>query len=347
MNRSKFVLMVWVVAALVVSAEPAIAQQKTVRLGQAVPTMSFLTVLAARALGTFKDQRLELSFTMVRGGDPAALAALDAGDIDFAAVGSDTALAAIAKGEPFQIIYSLMSQVTLELVVSNAFLKRTGTTSRDPLQTRIKALKNAIIGVSAVGGAQDRGARWLVAQGGLDRQNDIQIALIGSPPAIQAALDHGQIDGFILSPPEGRVADDNGTGKVYIRVDREFSWLDNVPFLVLVAKTPLDAKQRDIAVKTVRALQAASRLVLKDKGRAAAEIQRQFYPQLSEEVVLSGIEAMSPGLVGDGRMTPETIGQLLRFTTESAGALSKALDPKPGPNAFWTNAIVDSALGDR
>ncbi len=347
MHRSRFGFVVSLVAALLAPVEPAVAQQTVVRLGQAVPTMSFLTVLAARALGTFKDQQLELGFAMIRGGDPAALAALDAGDIDFAAVGSDTALAAIAKGQPFQVIYSLMSQVTLELVVSNAFLKRTGTTPDDPLQTRIKALKNAIIGVSAIGGAQDRGARWLVSQGGLDRQNDIKIALIGPPPAIQAALDHGQIDGFILSPPEGRVAAENGAGKTYLRVDKEFSWLDNVPFLVLVAKTPLDAKQRDLAVRTARALQVASRLVLKDQKHAAAEIQRQFYPQLREEVVLSAIEAMSPGLMGDGKMTPETISRLLRFTTESAGGLSKPLDPNPGPNAFWTNAIVESALGGK
>src|SRR5262249_52486874 len=161
----------------------------------------------------------DLKFTLIRGGDPAALAALDAGDVDFAAVGSDTALAAIAKGQPLLLVYSLMSQVTLELVMSNKFLERTGATPNDPLQARIKALKNASIGGSAIGGAEDRGARWLVSQGGLDRQNDIKIALIGPPPAIHAAFDHGQIDGFILSPPDGKVAEQSGTGKVYLRVD--------------------------------------------------------------------------------------------------------------------------------
>lgn len=174
-------------------ALPVSAQQvTTVRIGQAVPTLSFLPLYAARALDTFRDQGLRLEFVSIRGGDPPALAALDSGDIDFAAVGSDTALAAIAKGQPFEFIYSLMSQVSLELVVSNSFLKRTGVSPGDPLRKRIDALKGAIIGVSAVGGAQDRMARWLVAQGGLDPKRDIKIAMIGPPPAIQAALDTGR-----------------------------------------------------------------------------------------------------------------------------------------------------------
>ena len=117
------------------------------------------------------------------GGDPTALAALDAGDIDLAAVGSDTALAAIAKGQPFLMVYDLMSKVSLELVVSPALMARTGVTPDDALPKRLAAMKGAVIGVSAVGGAQDRMARWLARQGGLG-PDDIQVALVGGPPAI-------------------------------------------------------------------------------------------------------------------------------------------------------------------
>jgi ABC-type nitrate/sulfonate/bicarbonate transport system substrate-binding protein len=325
-------------------AAPACAQQETVRIGQAVPTMSFLPVLAARALGTFGAQQLKLEFTQIRGGDPAALAALDSGDIDFAAVGSDTALAAIAKGQPFKLVYSLMSQVTLELVVSNEFLKRTGASATDPLRKRIQALKGATIGVSAVGGAQDRAARWLIAQAGLDTQSDIRIALIGPPPAIHAALDHGQIDGFVLSPPEGALTEQAGTGKVFVRLGQEFPKLEHVPYLVLVAKTPLGGERLKLAVRTARALQAASRSVLNDPVHAAGEIQRQVYPKLSPDVVLAAIKTMSPGIRAEGKVTPEGISELLAFTTESGEALGKALAPAPGPDAFWTNDVVDAAL---
>jgi ABC-type nitrate/sulfonate/bicarbonate transport system substrate-binding protein len=335
------------IAAVLASAllgPSAWAQEETVRIGQAVPTMSFLPVLAARALGTFGAQQLKLEFTQIRGGDPAALAALDSGDIDFAAVGSDTALAAIAKGQPFELVYSLMSQVTLELVVSNDLLRRTGVGVTDPLQKRIAAMKGATIGVSAVGGAQDRGVRWLIAQGGFDKQKDIKVALIGPPPAISAALDHGQIDGFVLSPPQGKLTEQSGTGKVFIRVWKEFPQLKNMPFLVLVAKMPMDDNRKRMAIKVARALQAASRSVLENGNHAAAEIQRQFYPALTTDVVLSAIDDMSSGMRDNGKMTPAAMAELVQFTNESGGNLSRPLDPKPGPQAFWTNDIVDSAL---
>ena len=337
------------VAAAVTSifAQLAVAQSVSVRIGQAVPTMSFLPILAARALGSFDAQQVKLQFTLIRGGDPAALAALDSGNIAFAAVGSDTALAAIAKGQPFELVYSLMSRVTLDLVVSNDFLKRMHVSPAAPLQQRIKALKGATIGVSAVGGAQDRAVRWLVAKGGLDRQHDVKIALIGPPPAIQAALDHGQIDGYMLSPPEGKLSEQSGTGKTFIRLGSEFPQLANIPYLVLVAKMPLDDRQRDLAVRTARALQAASRSVQDDPGRAADEIRRQFYPKLGGDVVESAIAVMAPGIRDGGKITAAGISQVLEFTTESGETLAKPLDAAPGPHAFWTNEVVDLAAGKK
>jgi ABC-type nitrate/sulfonate/bicarbonate transport system substrate-binding protein len=169
--------------------------------------------------------------------------------------------------------------------------------------------------------------------------------LIGPPPAISAALDHGQIDGFVLSPPQGKLTEQSGTGKVFIRVWKEFPQLKNMPFLVLVAKMPMDDSRKRMAVKTARALQAASRSVLENGNHAAAEIQRQFYPALTTDVVLSAIDDMSSGIRDNGRMTPAAMVELVKFTTESGGNLSKPLDPRPGPQAFWTNDTVDSALG--
>ncbi len=206
-------------AMLVVAASAALlpvdAQEAVpLRIGQATTSVSFLAIWAARALNSFQSQGLALKWAAIPGGDPTVLAALDAGDIDLAAVGTDTALAAIAKGQDFEIVYSLMSQMSLELVVSNAFLARRGVSPSDPLRKRIEALKGATLGVSAVRGTQDRVARWLIAQAGLDPGSDIKIALIGAPAAIHAALDHEQIDGFVLSPPEGYLTEQEGTGRI-------------------------------------------------------------------------------------------------------------------------------------
>src|SRR3546814_11875413 len=94
------------------------AQQK-VRIGQATSSLSFLPVWSARALDSFKAQGLDLEWAAIPGGDPNALAALDAGDLDFVAVGSETPLQAISTGQPFEFIMPLMNKVSLKLVVSN------------------------------------------------------------------------------------------------------------------------------------------------------------------------------------------------------------------------------------
>src|SRR5947209_4415468 len=115
--------------------------QQSVRIAQGFSALSFLPMWAARAQNTFAAEGLTATTILSPGGDTAALAALDAGDADIAAAGTEPVLRAIAKGQPFQIIYSLMSKVTLEVVVAPAFLEKTGIKPTDPLMKRIAALK--------------------------------------------------------------------------------------------------------------------------------------------------------------------------------------------------------------
>ena len=63
-----------------------------VRIGQSTISLGFLPVWAARAYDTFAQQKLDLNWALINGGDPAALAALDSGDIDLAATGGDAVL---------------------------------------------------------------------------------------------------------------------------------------------------------------------------------------------------------------------------------------------------------------
>jgi NitT/TauT family transport system substrate-binding protein len=229
--------------AATLSLLPTIASaQQTVRIAQGVASLSFLPVWGARALNSFATEGLNATVLLSPGGDPTALAALDSGDADLAAVGTETALRAVAKDQPFEIVYNLMSKVTAEMVVAPSFLEKTGVKPGDPLAKRIAALKDATIGVAAVGGTQETAARWLAAKGGLNPKTDIKIAQVGGPAALQAALENKRIDAFVLSPPEGFLATKSGAGTILISLGDEFPLLANQPFLVLVAKKPIDDK---------------------------------------------------------------------------------------------------------
>lgn len=335
-------IMAALAAATFLISAPAMAQTK-VRIGQATAALSFTPIWAARALDTFKAEGLDLQWATIAGGDPTTLAALDSGDIDFAAVGSETVLQAIAKGQPFQLVYSLMSTMTLELVVSNDFLARTGVSPTDPLDKRIKSLKGAMIGVSAVRGAQDRVARWVIQQGGLNPMADLRVANIGAPPAIRAALENKQIDGFVLSPPEGVLTEQSKAGKILVKLGHEFPDLQTLHFLVLVAKQPMDSAKRDLAVKTARALLAASAATTADTRRVAGEIQGKFFQRVEPDIILAAIDSMKPGLARGGRFDAKEIAYLLKFTADTGGAMEKQLDAAQGQGQFWTNEFIDAA----
>ena len=323
-------------AAAALAARPArAADARPLRLGQATTAVSFLPVAAARALGTFAAQGLALDWAAIPGGDPACLAALDSGDIDVAAVGSETLLNAVGKGQPFQMVASLMSKVSLELVVSNKLLERTGIEpADDPLPRRLGALKGATVGVSAIGGTQDRAVRWLAREAGLAR-GDVQVAMAGPPPAIQGALEAGRIDAYVLSPPEGLISEDARTGRVLVRMGDEFPQLKGVPSLVLAVKQPVPAG-RTLLLSALKALQDASARLLAEPGAVAATIQQALYPRIAAPVVTTAIEGLKNGIATRGRFEPDGIAALLRY----AGDAAAGLDAR---GAWWTNQYWDEA----
>lgn len=314
------------------------AEVRTVRLGQATPAVSFLPVAVARALDSFAGQGLRLDWAAISGGDPACLAALDSGDVDLVAVGSETLLNAIGKRQPFQMVASLMSKVSLELVVSNTVLERSGVDpGDDPLPKRLALLKGATVGVSAIGGTQDRAARWLAREGGLDPKA-LQVAMAGPPPSIQGALEAGRVDAFVLSPPEGLIAEDNRTGRVVVRMGDEFPALKGVPSLVLAVKTPVRAETRAILVSTLKALQAACAQLAAEPKAVAAKVQAALYPRIKPPVMETAILGLANGVATRGALDVGGVMALLAYAGDAAAGLN--IKGEWWTNEYWHEAAT-------
>jgi NitT/TauT family transport system substrate-binding protein len=329
--------------AAILSLLPTLASaQQTVRIAQGFPSLSFLPVWAARALNTFQAEGLAAA-VVSPGGDPAALAALDAGDVDLAAVGTESALRAIAKGQPFEIVYSLMSKVTLEVVVAPSLLEKAGVKPGDPLPKRIAALKGATIGVAAIGGTQETAARWLAVKGGLDPKAGIKIAQVGSPPALQAALENKRIDAFVLSPPEGYLATKAGAGTILISLGDEFPLLANQPYLVLVAMKPIDDKNSELIVRTLRAMQTASAALVKDPESNAMAIQKQFFAKADPDAIVAAVKSLNSGVAGGGKLDVESFQNQLLFSKEVGTDFGKEFNAAASQNDLWTNSFVERA----
>jgi ABC-type nitrate/sulfonate/bicarbonate transport system substrate-binding protein len=317
--------------------------QQTVRIGQAISGMGFLPIWAARAQGSFEAQGLTPAVS-ITGGDPAALAALDAGDVDLAAVGSEAVLRAAAKGQPFQIVYSLMSEVTLHLTVSNAFLEKTGVKPTDPLQKRLAALKGAVIGVSAIGGVEDSLSRWLALKGGLNPATDVKIVQVGGPPAHRMALENKAIDAFDLSPPEPYLAEQSKSGMAFINLSKDFPQLARIPYLILVAKKPVDPKTADLIVKTVKALQAASAETIAKPDAVGTAIVTKYFPKADPVAMVGALKDMDAGVAEGGKLDVANMQNLLTLSKEMNGEAGKELSAKATEGDLWTDAYVEKAL---
>jgi NitT/TauT family transport system substrate-binding protein len=315
-----------------------------VKIGQAVPTLGFLPLYAARATDAFAADKADAEFASIPGGDPTTLAALDAGDIDFAAVGAETMLLAVSKGAPYQMVYSLMSKMSVDLVVSNAFLQRTGVSPSDPLPKRLAALKGATIGTSAVRGAQERIAKWLAAQGGLNPDHDLQLPQVGPPPALRAAMENGRIDGFVLTAPEGQLVERAGFGKVLVRPGSEIEELKTYHHLVLVIRKDTAEKKPEMAMRVVAVLDKAAQRTVKDTEAVAKAIQQKFYEKVPEPVILDSVQSLKDGVDKHGRMSVASIDYLLKFSNATGAGLEKRLDAAKGEGDFWTNRFIDQAL---
>jgi len=320
------------------------AQAGIVKMGQAVPSLGFLNVDAARALGTFKDEDLKLEWSLVSGGDPAILAALDSGDIDFAAVGSEAPVTAISKDGPFELVYALMSQMSLDLTVSDSFLKKAGVSPDDPVEKRLASLKGATIGVTVIGGAQDRTVRWLAQRAGLDPKKDVEVVQVGPPPALQAALETDRIDGFALTAPNGPLVERQGSGKVLIRLGEEIPELRSHYHTVLVVRKDFAEENGELVTRVARALATAAERTVDDPEEVAKRVHDQLYQKVPPQVMSESVGGLKDGLKNQGRMTAENMAFLLKFTSQAGYELGEGLDAKEGMGEWWTNEFVEGAL---
>ncbi len=138
-----------------------------------------LPMRVAKAKGFFKAQGLSVEHVFIRGG-ATLLAALLAGDIDFADGGAQAPVRARARGLDIYIIGTWRDKVTYTLVGSK------GTKT-------IRDLKGKMIGVTAAGSFSDFVMRMFLKKNGIDPEKDVMIRAVGGTAVRVAALEKKMI----------------------------------------------------------------------------------------------------------------------------------------------------------
>ena len=147
----------------------------------------------------------------------------------------------------------------------------------------------------------------------------------------------------MLSPPEGYLATKSGAGTVLVSFGDDFPLLANQPYLVLVAKKPIDDKASARIVKTARALQAASAALVANPEPAAQAIQKQFFAKADPAAIIAAIKALDSGVAGAGKLDVQALQNQLVFSREVGTNFGKDFDAAASQNDWWTNNFVEHA----
>lgn len=335
MKRSRLALVLSLALLLSFVSQGVMAQK--VKLVQVIPALSFAPTYVAMDKGFFKEEGVQVSFQRVRGG-AAGKAAISGGSAEFCACSGNDLVDMARKGIAALGVNGIATGMTMNIYVNNAFLARAkarGITPASSLRDRIRALKNAKLGVTSLGGAPDLYSRWLIGTVGLDHKKDINNIAIGTPPALRAAALKGSIDGFMLSPPLAQQMefDKQGTILIYATEVPEFKAFVHE---VLITQKELIRKNRGLVEKVVRSFARSNNFIQDETAEASKFLQKRF-ARMNPEIITKSVEIMKGNFGRDGRMNEAMWKNTLKVNLDWREP-GHGFDTKEGP--WWTNEYI-------
>ena len=147
----------------------------------------------------------------------------------------------------------------------------------------------------------------------------------------------------MLSPPEGFLATKSGAGTILVSLGDDFPLLADQPYLVLVAKKPIDDKTSELIVKTARALQAASTALVAEPEPPRRRSRSNSSPRPIPRRLSPRSRRMNSGVAGGGKLDVQAFKNQLVFSREVGTNFGKDFDAAASQNDLWTNSFVERA----
>lgn len=281
--------------------------------------------------GYFEDEGLDVQFFELASGQLAA-AALASGLADFAALGVEDVIGLQAQGEDVFLFYSLLDRLSMELIVRPDVLEERGVNRESPIEERLAALEGMTIGITLPGAPTDLYTRWMINRAGLNPDTDASLVAVGGGTALLAALETGQIDGYLLSPPTTYIAEAQGIGEFLVKSGDipEF----NFAYTSMGVNGRFAAENPDAVIAYSRAMDRAYEFIVNNPDEAVELVREAYFPDSTFESLAIGINATVPSFDPDGTFTEQSIinqGQIL----VDIGELEEMPDTSEG--VLWTN----------
>ena len=310
-----------------------------VSIAQPVLASVSMPMFYARDAGIFRKNGLEVDLPMFRGG-PAANAALISGSVEFVAADPYEFLKVADTGKITRVL-TLVHSLTVDFVVSHAFIKARGIDPAAPAKERIAKMKGMRFGSVVVGGSSEGFARLLFKYGGLDPDKDIERIQAGGAAQLLGAMQAGQIDAFILSPPSGFTAERMGVGRILVAA-KEIPDFEGILFTGVQARGEFINARPDIVSRLVKSLVEAQRFIGDSPAEAAKTLKAGAFVDFDQSDLEATIRVMGETF----RPRPQSLADWTRtqsfFRQAVADPSLAQIDIKE--EVIWTNRFVNEAL---
>ncbi len=246
--------------------------------------MSFSPVFFADTNGNYRRHDLAAAVVQLNGSTVTS-AALESGNIDFEVTGASPFLLSVATGLPFIAVAAINTGFTSQLVVSTRYLAMHPIPAGATLGQRVAVVRDATMGM--VSTTDIATAKYLLRFAGLSAAEYRPVKMRDQVAAI-AALQNGNVDAVILSPPQSFEAQAQGFARVLLNT-REVPGLGTVPYDVAATTRAYAQAHPDVVKAFLAALEEALAEVA-GRSPGILAFERTRYPTLSPAVVKQTLE---------------------------------------------------------
>ena len=298
--------------------------------------LNMAPVFVAIDRGFFAAHGIDFTFQEIDSG-ALGVAAVLSGDAQVTDGDIGNVAAVKKQGKSLIMIYNLVDRVTLDLIVRNEALKKSGIDLKAPPFQRARVLKGLKIGITRPGAPTDIYARYFLIEAGLSPDRDATLVQIGGVQALGAALRSGRIDAVFLSPPLPQMLEREGVGTIVIRnTAGDVSELTDTNFDSLVTTEEYARGNGDALSGYTHAIQYAVKWINGNRAAALKLLGDKWFKDTTPEALAISFDALMPSVSETGRYTQAGIQKLLDVYKTIGRDMSVDLTE----GGLWTNEFT-------
>jgi len=317
---------------------PQAARSQPVDLRITIPVKALLyyPVLAAKDLGYFAEEGINMDIVVTQGDGP-DVDALIAGSVQFAATTPNRLMTAYEQGKPLLGIMTISKRIAVNCFMNKEKADALGVSEDTAIAEKLQKLRGLTIGGTRPGAFTNLLAADYVKRAGMVPQQDVKVIGVGAGPAMLAALENKQIDVGCIASPTPEIAVSRGKSIMLINntrgQDPEF---DEFLFSVLYVRPEYAKTNPDVVRKVVRSLQKANAFIIDTPFAQQLPVLQRIFGELDPAILREALINTQSGIEPSGRISQHSVEAAEKLLI-SVGSLSKPIPWKAiTDNAFLT-----------